>query len=77
MLNDILLYLCVSADIFDEVNDRIKEHSGLQTNCVGGGRIEHDPDEKTIKVYGYSQASFGEITLFPTFQWEIAHLSNC
>ncbi|XP_071628413.1 sex-regulated protein janus-A isoform X2 [Temnothorax longispinosus] len=43
------------ADIFDQVDEQIKKHAGLQANCVGGGRIEHDPDEKTIKVYGYSQ----------------------
>ncbi|XP_011059472.1 PREDICTED: sex-regulated protein janus-A-like isoform X2 [Acromyrmex echinatior] len=47
------------ADIFDEVDEQIKKHAGLQANCVGGGRIEHDPDEKTIKVYGYSQG-FGK-----------------
>ncbi|KAL6264796.1 hypothetical protein P5V15_004893 [Pogonomyrmex californicus] len=46
-------------DIFDEVDEQIKKHAGLQANCVGGGRIEHDPDEKTIKVYGYSQG-FGK-----------------
>ncbi|KAH0953609.1 hypothetical protein HN011_000101 [Eciton burchellii] len=49
----------LDSDIFEEVNGRIKEHSGLQANCVGGGRIEHDPDEKTIKIYGYSQG-FGK-----------------
>ncbi|XP_029659388.1 14 kDa phosphohistidine phosphatase-like [Formica exsecta] len=47
------------ADIFDKVDEEIKQHAGLQANCVGGGRIEHDPDEKTIKVYGYSQG-FGK-----------------
>ncbi|XP_011168607.1 14 kDa phosphohistidine phosphatase [Solenopsis invicta] len=47
------------ADIFDEVEGQIKKHAGLQADCVGGGRIEHDPDEKTIKVYGYSQG-FGK-----------------
>ncbi|XP_071628412.1 14 kDa phosphohistidine phosphatase isoform X1 [Temnothorax longispinosus] len=47
------------ADIFDQVDEQIKKHAGLQANCVGGGRIEHDPDEKTIKVYGYSQG-FGK-----------------
>ncbi|XP_011874091.1 PREDICTED: sex-regulated protein janus-A-like isoform X2 [Vollenhovia emeryi] len=47
------------ADIFDVAEEQIKKHAGLQANCVGGGRIEHDPDEKTIKVYGYSQG-FGK-----------------
>ncbi|XP_071568289.1 sex-regulated protein janus-A-like [Temnothorax nylanderi] len=52
-------FIYVSADIFDRVDEQIKKHAGLQANCVGGGRIEHDPDEKTIKVYGYSQG-FGK-----------------
>ncbi|XP_011708296.1 PREDICTED: 14 kDa phosphohistidine phosphatase-like isoform X1 [Wasmannia auropunctata] len=47
------------SDIFDQVNEQIKKYAGLQANCVGGGRIEHDPDEKTIKVYGYS-TGFGK-----------------
>ncbi|EZA50836.1 Sex-regulated protein janus-A [Ooceraea biroi] len=53
--------MCIvsNADIFDEVNEHVKKHGGLQANCVGGGRIQHDPDEKTIKVYGYSQG-FGK-----------------
>lgn len=49
--------LCISADIFDEVDGQIKKLTGLEANCVGGGRIEHHPDEKIIKVYGYSQVS--------------------
>ncbi|XP_013107129.1 sex-regulated protein janus-A-like isoform X1 [Stomoxys calcitrans] len=28
---------------------------GLDTECLGGGRIEHNPSAKLIKVYGYSQ----------------------
>lgn len=27
----------------------------LDWECVGGGRIVHKPDEKYIKVFGYSQ----------------------
>ncbi|XP_012214646.1 sex-regulated protein janus-A-like [Linepithema humile] len=47
------------ADIFDEVDGQIKKYAGLQAECVGGGRIEHNFDRKTIKVYGYSQG-FGK-----------------
>ncbi|XP_076276925.1 14 kDa phosphohistidine phosphatase [Lasioglossum baleicum] len=43
------------SDIFDETCEQLKSHSSLKAKCVGGGRIEHDPDERTIKVYGYSQ----------------------
>jgi phosphohistidine phosphatase len=28
--------------------------AGLDTECLGGGRINHDPDKKEISVYGYS-----------------------
>lgn len=27
----------------------------MDTECLGGGRIEHNPDKKYLKVYGYSQ----------------------
>ena len=27
---------------------------GLDAQCLGGGRIVHKPEEKYIKVYGYS-----------------------
>ncbi|KYM76361.1 Sex-regulated protein janus-A [Atta colombica] len=43
------------SDIFDEVEEQIKKYAGLQANCLGGGKIEHDPDEKIIRVYGSSQ----------------------
>ena len=43
------------ADIYDEVSASLSA-LGLETECVGGGRIEHRPDLKRIKVYGYSQA---------------------
>ncbi|XP_061928269.1 sex-regulated protein janus-A-like isoform X1 [Apis cerana] len=46
-------------DIFDETGEQVKPISGLQLKCLGGGRIEHDPDKKTIKVFGYSQG-FGK-----------------
>jgi phosphohistidine phosphatase len=46
------------ADIYDEVSSSLKG-LGLETECLGGGRIEHRPDLKRIKVYGYSQG-FGK-----------------
>jgi len=42
------------ADIFDLVVGQI-EDKGLDCEVLGGGRIEHDPGKKSIKVYGYSQ----------------------
>ena len=42
------------ADIYDKVSPVI-ENKGLDCECVGGGRILHDAEAKTIEVYGYSQ----------------------
>ncbi|XP_070500303.1 sex-regulated protein janus-A-like [Chironomus tepperi] len=42
------------ADIYEEVSMSIRS-LGLDCECLGGGRIEHKPEEKKIKVYGYSQ----------------------
>ncbi|XP_015433660.1 PREDICTED: sex-regulated protein janus-A-like [Dufourea novaeangliae] len=47
------------ADIFDRTTEQLQPYPSLRAKCLGGGRIEHDPDEKTIKVYGYSQG-FGK-----------------
>ncbi|XP_060064232.1 14 kDa phosphohistidine phosphatase-like [Ylistrum balloti] len=43
------------ADIY-ELLEPIIEEKGLDCECVGGGRIEHDASSKKIKIYGYSQA---------------------
>jgi len=42
------------ADIFDR-EEKVFKKLGLRAECPGGGRIEHNPDKKYIKVYGYSQ----------------------
>lgn len=42
------------ADIYEKYQEEI-EKLGFETECVGGGRINHDPKGKTLKVYGYSQ----------------------
>ena len=41
------------ADIYDEVEESLRAR-GLDAQCLGGGRIRHDPGTKYIKVYGYS-----------------------
>ncbi|XP_021375310.1 14 kDa phosphohistidine phosphatase-like [Mizuhopecten yessoensis] len=43
-----------AADIYDIVETAIEE-KGLDCECVGGGRIDHDPGNKRIKIYGYSK----------------------
>lgn len=41
------------ADIYEEASGSIRG-LGLDTECLGGGRIEHHPDLKKLKVFGYS-----------------------
>lgn len=52
-----------SADINDTVTEELQELKSSQqirdwrSKVLGGGRINHDPKAKNIKVYGYSQVS--------------------
>ena len=48
------LFLFNSADVYDNTWQRL-EPLGIDTECLGGGRILHEPDKKHIRVYGYSQ----------------------
>ncbi|XP_017143270.1 sex-regulated protein janus-A [Drosophila miranda] len=41
------------ADIYERTQGTIKG-TGLDTECLGGGRIEHNPEKKYLKVYGHS-----------------------
>ncbi|CAK9296578.1 unnamed protein product [Gordionus sp. m RMFG-2023] len=45
------------SDIFDEVSESFNKK--LKLECLGGGRINHNPENKEIMVYGYSQG-FGK-----------------
>lgn len=31
------------------------EALGIKYKCVGGGRIIHNPEAKTLEIYGFSQ----------------------
>ncbi|EDW59252.2 sex-regulated protein janus-A [Drosophila virilis] len=46
------------SDIYERVMKSCKK-TGLETECLGGGRIEHNPEKKYMKVYGFSQG-FGK-----------------
>lgn len=59
----ILVIFFVLADVYDEVCPDI-EGKGLDCECVGGGRIEHDPVKKKLQIYGYSQASHHCVQLY-------------
>ncbi|KAL4218906.1 14 kDa phosphohistidine phosphatase [Mactra antiquata] len=52
------------ADILDDVTPDI-ESSGLDCECVGGGRISHEPNKKKIEIFGYSQG-FGRANHYIT-----------
>ena len=51
-----MISLQLTADIYDRVEEDIKR-MGLKSDCIGGGRIQHDKSEKKILVYGYSMVS--------------------
>lgn len=42
-------------EIFEKVYMSL-EPLGIDCECIGGGRIEHNPNKKEIKIYGYSKA---------------------
>ena len=44
------------ADILDRVAAKFCELE-LEYDCLGGGRIDHKKEEKSILVYGYSMVS--------------------
>ena len=46
------------ADVYDKTESELTS-AGLDCECLGGGRIEHKPQQKYIKVYGYSMG-FGK-----------------
>ena len=43
-----------AAGIYDELDAHL-ELLGLTCECLGGGKIEHNPQEKTITIFGTSQ----------------------
>jgi NAD+ diphosphatase len=47
--------LAYHADILKQARDKIGP-SRLQADPLGGGRIEHHPEQKAIHIYGFSQA---------------------
>ena len=52
-----------TADIYEDLYERVKK-KGLDTECMGGGRILHEAEKKTITVYGYSQVWRSFIMLY-------------
>ena len=50
----LLLIVTINFFILAELAD-LKLNSSVETECVGGGRINISQEKKTILVYGYSQ----------------------
>ena len=46
----------MSAGIYDVLDAQL-EAMGLSSECLGGGKIEHNPAEKSIVVFGASQVT--------------------
>lgn len=44
------------ADIFEDIYGKVTK-LGLTVKCFGGGKIEHKPKRKEIKVFGFSSVS--------------------
>ncbi|XP_033850886.3 14 kDa phosphohistidine phosphatase isoform X2 [Acipenser ruthenus] len=42
------------ADIYDKVAADLEKGGSLDCECIGGGRINHNSQQKKIHVYGYS-----------------------
>ena len=43
------------ADVYEHEEELLRKSSGgLDCQCLGGGRILHEPERQYIKVYGYS-----------------------
>uniref|UniRef100_A0A1L8DCB6 Sex-regulated protein janus-B n=1 Tax=Nyssomyia neivai TaxID=330878 RepID=A0A1L8DCB6_9DIPT len=68
------------SDILDEVMASLQP-LGLDTECLGGGKIEHRPDLKHIRIFSYSQG-FGKadhykakellLTKYPDYKIEVS-----
>lgn len=41
------------ADVYEETSEKLHAQ-GVETECTGGGRIDHNKEKKMILVYGYS-----------------------
>lgn len=52
----VLSRLPCPADIYDKVSGDMQK-KGYSCECLGGGRISHQSQDKKIHVYGYSMVS--------------------
>lgn len=72
LYNIIFFEIFFPADINDKVTNELQELKVTKTirdwrsKVLGGGRINHDAENKIIKVYGYSQVNkfYGILLIF-------------
>ena len=56
------------ADVYDKTESEVTS-AGLDCECLGGGRIEHRPGEKYIKVTLHPSSCDWDLTLIFTGLW--------
>ena len=64
----------LTADILDRVTPKLHE-LGVDYECVGGGRIRHNSNDKKIHIYGYSVVSpllLSVVTIY-SYQCDLAY----
>lgn len=68
-----MFFFFVSADINDKTTEELqalklsKAIRDWRAKVLGGGRIKHDPNTKTLNVYGYSQVTNVLIIMHESF----------
>lgn len=56
VFNSLKKFLLLADHIFEKVGPAV-EALGLDCECLGGGKMEHNSQEKTIRVFGESTVS--------------------
>ena len=55
-------FLLFKVEILDEFEKQVKDKN-IECDCIGGGRILHEPETKHILVYGYSQVPTSSVKI--------------
>ncbi|KAL2719126.1 ocnus [Vespula squamosa] len=55
IFSNLRLFFCHKNNVYEETTKQLEQYPDLEVESLGGGRILHDPEKKSIKVYGYSQ----------------------
>lgn len=55
--NNLIKFSIIADHIFDKIGPEM-EALGLECECLGGGKIEHNSQDKKMRVFGESTVSF-------------------